>query len=703
MIKNSIVLLGAGNAHLQLVRMWAMSPLAETELCLINPEWRVPYSAMVPGAIAGIYTREQAEMDLSALCGVANVRFVSAKARRVEAQAKRLHLEGRPALSYDVLSINIGSQNTLPVGWDLPEFSLAVRPLSRLLDGIDSLEKWIENRQGFAKITVVGAGAGGVELCLALRRRFAQYPKLEILLLESLETLLPHYAPAVRQHLIAALSEHGIQTQTNASVVRCDAEQLYLSNGQSIQTDAVLWATQAAPAPLLNASHLKSDKRGFVLVHDTLQSFSDPAIFAVGDCAALESHLNLPKAGVFAVRQGPILWKNLQAYLQQKPLKKYKPQKKFLTLLNTCDGKAVLSRGQIGLRGAFAWKLKKYIDGRWMEKFQNVARLKMEPETPMRCGGCGSKIPGEVLHGALSRLEIPEHPKLRIGCREKEDASVIEHDAGFEVHSVDFFRAFVSDPFLFGRIAAQNALSDLFAMNATPIHAQAIVTLPLAKAAIQEELLYQMLSGAIASLKGAGATLSGGHTSEGAELAMGFSVIGETPDAGTLFRKNAIGANQKLILTQPLGSGALLAAVSHGACRSEWYEELIYWLLCSNQSAAAVFSEAGVKACTDITGFGLAGHLFEMLEGTGFSARLYPHEIPTYSGFVDVVGQGIVSTLHEENAKWASQVAAPLRAAALFDPQTSGGLLAAVDPDRAFDVLGALKQCGYEKASVIGE
>ncbi|MCB0405852.1 MAG: selenide, water dikinase SelD, partial [Bdellovibrionales bacterium] len=543
MVKNSIVLLGAGNAHVQVVRMWAMSPVPESELCLINPDWRVPYSAMVPGAIAGIYERDQIEMDLSSLCGVANVRFLPAKARRVDTQAKLVHLEGRPPISYDVLSINIGSRNTLPPGSDLPEFSLAVRPLCKLLEGIAEFEKWIEKRQGSAKITIVGAGAGGMELSLGLRRRFQRYPKLEIVLLEAQNSLLPHYAPAVRKHLVAALAEHQVQTHAGAAVARCDADRLYLSNGQELETDAVLWATQAAPPALIGASHFKVDKRGFVLVHDTLQSFSDSAVFAVGDCAALESHMNLPKAGVFAVRQGPVLWKNLQAFVQQKRLTKYRPQRKFLTLLNTCDGKAVLSRGQIGMRGSWVWKLKQYIDRNWMEKFQDVSRLRMQPETPMRCGGCGSKIPGEVLHGALRRLEIPEHPKVHIGCRDKEDAAVVEHDAGFEVHSVDFFRAFVGDPFLFGRIAAQNALSDIFAMNATPIHAQAIVTLPLAKAAIQEELLYQMLAGAVASLKGAGATLSGGHTSEGTELAMGFSVVGETADADALFRKNALRAN----------------------------------------------------------------------------------------------------------------------------------------------------------------
>jgi len=218
---------------------------------------------------------------------------------------------------------------------------------------------------------------------------------------------------------------------------------------------------------------------------------------------------------------------------------------------------------------------------------------------------------------------------------------------------------------------------------------------------VQEAQLYELLSGAVQSLRTLGVVLTGGHTTEGSEMALGFAVTGFAEE-GRLFQKSNLRPGDRLILTKPLGSGALLAAWMRGECRAAWFEDLIAAMLLSNGPAGDVFREAGVTACTDVTGFGLAGHLLEMLDASRVTAHLAAAKVPRYRGFEEVVSQGIVSTLHRDNAKMACRVVGP-PAAWLFDPQTSGGLLGAVREEAVASTLSRLHRAGYPDATVIGE
>jgi selenide,water dikinase len=197
--------------------------------------------------------------------------------------------------------------------------------------------------------------------------------------------------------------------------------------------------------------------------------------------------------------------------------------------------------------------------------------------------------------------------------------------------------------------------------------------------------------------------LTGGHTTEGSELALGFSVTG-FGEEGRLFQKSRLEPGDALILTRPLGTGALLAAWMRGQCRAAWFDAMLAQMLIANRCPAEIFAAAGVVACTDVTGFGLAGHLLEMLDASHVSARLHVKDVPLYAGFNEVVAQGIVSTLHPDNAKTACRVeGANPPPAWLFDPQTSGGLLAAVKPELVVQTLQQLHDAGFGHAAVIGE
>jgi selenide,water dikinase len=410
-----------------------------------------------------------------------------------------------------------------------------------------------------------------------------------------------------------------------------------------------------------------------------------------------------------------VLFDNVAAFLKDEAPRSFRPQGFCLALLNTADEEAVLTYGPLTWKGRAARRLKDRIDRAWVEKFTPVAAPveagDAQEETPlMRCGGCGSKISADVLSAVLKQLDIPDDPRVLLGCRAGEDAAVHRVRPELfgpdpaqlvEVQTVDYFKAFVDDPYLFGRVAALNSVSDLYAMNARPFSALAIATLPYARGPIQEAQLYELLSGAVDSLRALGVVLTGGHTTEGSELALGFAVTG-FGEADRLFQKSRLRPGDRLVLTKPLGSGALLAAWMRGECRAAWFEALTAALLRPNAAAAEVFREAGVVACTDVTGFGLAGHLLEMLDASRAAAQVSAADVPLYAGFEEVVSRGIVSSLHRDNAKVACRVRGT-GPAWLFDPQTSGGLLAAVPAELVGPTLDRLRQAGCAEAAVIGE
>ncbi len=712
-----MVLVGAGNAHLVFLRRWAMWPIPGVAVTLVSDVPVIPYSAMVPAHIAGDYTRDEITIDLVRLCQSVKVRLVTAKAVGIVPAERKVLLANRPPLTYDALSLGLGSIPASPPAEADVDWSLVMRPLGGLIRKIETLDRQLQQSPRPFHFVVVGGGASGCELALAIHKRLARHPGFRMTLLQGHTRLLPEFPSRVGRAFETAFAQRGISFQVDARVIGLRDRQLLVEKGDPIPADAVLWATQASPPALLGQCGLAVDSGGFLRVSNTLQSISDPAVFGTGDCVAFESYPDLPRNGVHAVRQGAVLYVNVVRFLHEKPLRPFRPQRFCLCLLNTSDGQAVLRYGPFSWKSTRARKLKDRIDRAWIMKYTSLSAMMAGPDgTPaefqMRCGGCGSKIAGDVLSAVLKRLDLPDDPRILMGCRAGEDAAVhrvrpdlfgAEPEKLVEVQTVDYFKSFVDDPYLFGRIAALHSVSDLHAMNARPFSALAVATLPHARGPIQEAQLFELLSGAVESFRKLGVVLTGGHTSEGTELALGFSVTG-FGEEDRLFQKSRLRPGDVLILTKPLGSGALLAAWMRGQCRAEWFERLIASLLLSNQESAAILARAGVTACTDITGFGLAGHLFEMLDGSQVSARVFAAKVPRYPGFDEVVAQGIVSSLHPDNARIGCRIeAAGSLPAWLFDPQTSGGLLAGVRPEQGAGTLQQLHEAGYTEATTIGE
>ena len=297
---------------------------------------------------------------------------------------------------------------------------------------------------------------------------------------------------------------------------------------------------------------------------------------------------------------------------------------------------------------------------------------------------------------------------MLIGLDSPDDAAAFEVPPGkVMVQSVDYFRAIIDDPYTFGRIAANHALGDIFAMGAEAQSALAIATVPYGREKIVEQTLGEVMSGALDTLAPTGAVLAGGHSSEGAELAFGLTVNGLI-EKGALLRKGGMQRGDLLVLTKPIGTGTLFAADMRGKAKGRWVDGAIQSMLVSNQDAAACLYRWGATACTDVTGFGLLGHLVEMTRASGVDVRLELLAVPLLDGAEQTVAAGILSSLQPQNLRLRRAVRNPdtlsthARYPLLFDPQTAGGLLASVPADAASACLDELHELGYSQTAIIG-
>jgi selenide, water dikinase len=712
-VKQDLVLLGGGHSHLFVLRYFAMNPILSVRVTLITRDIETAYSGMLPGLIAGHYQFDEAHIDLQPLCRYANARLIHAKVEGIDSQAQTIQIENRPPISYNLLSINTGSTPAFGQSDDFDISQFAIKPVDRFLDMWNQVESRL--RQGkLNQITVVGGGAGGVELILSLhyqinRLETENFP--ELTLVYQGDELLQSHNAVVRHRFNQVLRDKKIRLVNEFDAVRFEHGLLIDSNGKQLETETVIWATNATAPAWLENSGIKLDENGFIEVNEYLQSISHGNIFSAGDVASQQHHPR-PRSGVFAVRQGIPLAKNLQRSLNKERLKPFKPQLKFLSLISTGSRTAVASQGNWVASGKWLWWIKNRIDHRFMKQFTKLPVMgdsAPELEDAMRCGGCGSKVASGLLQDVLERLsEQSSSSKHQNLSTDVEDAYVVPiSTSGNLIQSVDYLRQFINDPYYFGQLAAIHAVSDLYAMGVEPSHVQAIASVPFGDPQKQSQDLYQLMSGALAALDKMDARLVGGHSLESHEFGLGFSVNALT-DEPILWKKSGMRVGDKIILTKPLGSGVLFAADMRNQAKGRWIKSAVDEMLISNRDAMQVFRSVGINACTDVTGFGLAGHLSEMLDSSDVSVRLNLDTIPLFEGIEPLIQAGFQSSLFEQNKSPGSVNLTGVdeqdwRVNTLFDPQTCGGLLASVDATRADDCLVDLKQAGVTYASIIGE
>jgi selenide,water dikinase len=765
------VLAGGGHTHALLLRRWLMRPglrPAHSLITLVSRHSTAPYSGTLPALVAGLIAPDDGAIDLRRLCALAGVSFLRAEIVGLDPLARELRLEGRPPLRFDRLSLDVGAVtaggSTEPDA--APRLGLPVKPLEPFL-------AWLSTLAPGSELRIRGGGAAAVELALALRAR-GHAPRL--LLRGRGLRLGSGAANRLGERLLA---EAGIPLERSVP--------------QEAPADLACTGSRA-PAWLAAAGLPVDTTTGRVLTVASLQVLHHPHLFAAGDCAVVVGAPR-PASGVWAVRAAPVLTANLQRSLAEpeRPLRPWRPQHRALQLLG--DGgwspqgpRAVAFWGPWALGPSrWLWRWKHHLDQRFLEGFAALTPMGAEA---MACRGCAAKLAAAPLEGALARLEAiadaqapSPRPLFLDDGRDgvaagaspggafaaatpapppPEDAAVLgtAADGSLLLQSVDGFPALVADPWLNARLTTLHACGDLWASGAALESVQALVTLPEAEPALQEELLLQTLAGVRSVLDPLGARLIGGHTLEGrdgAGLALALTVNGRA-DPGLHWPKGPLREGDALLLCGPLGSGVLFAAAMAGAARPGWIDAALERMQHSQAPLVALLAAHGCHACTDITGFGLLGHLGEMLAaGTAAGGRPCPgwargHTndrrgapdltvqidarcIPAFAGALQLLNQGWASTLAPANARalallegavrlvdgafgipgsGAPEIPGPESAAGggapstaavealLIDPQTCGPLLAALPADRAGDALAALHRAGYPQAALIG-
>ncbi len=696
--RRHVVLLGIGHTNAHVVRMWAMNPLPDTDLTCISDGGVATYSGFLPAVLAGQLPPEAMEIDLVRLCAAAGARLITDPVIGLDRQRNQLLFSERPPVPYDVLSVGIGSVPQMPTaGADAPSL-VTIKPMRSFTGRLANAVERTSSQQGPLTIVVVGGGTAGVEVaqCLPARLQSLTSADIHMTLVNRSRELMPGCAAGTSKRVQLQIESRGHTVLNDCSVDRIEIDSITLSNGDTLPASVVVWATGATAPDLLSEFDLPKDDGGFLLTENTLRSTSGDSIFAVGDTGTIQNE-TLPKAGVYAVRQGPILWDNIQRCLHDRALVAYEPQRSFLKLLNMGDGTAVGEWKGFSFSGRWVMKLKQRIDQKFMDMYQQLPEMMAMPDD-MPCRGCGCKLGGDVLEGALgtdNETTRDDATIIRAGSEESPQNDILV--------TTDFFSAPFADAWLTGRVAAIHAASDLYAMGATPFAAEAIVVLPDGDQATQQKLLYDFQSGAAHEFERMGATITGGHTITGPRWEVGFSVFGRS--IGTkLIRKRGLNPGDRLFLTKPLGSGILMAALMRGRCRHTDYQSMIDIMLRGNQGTARIAVDCGITTGTDITGFGLLGHLQEMLTHD-VRAVLKLDSVPMMPGTREATEQGIASSLLPANRCYLQNVQHNQAASVdlLLDPQTCGGLLLAVPATKTAEFLGQFAEHDLAAPADIGE
>ena len=375
MIKN-IVLVGGGHSHAIVLKLFAIYPLLGVNLILITPDKYTPYSGMLPGYIAGFYNYTQCHIDLEKLCRFAGAQLYLDRVIGLDLKNNQLFCAQQSVIDFDLLSIDIGSTpGKLSVSGAV-EYAIAAKPVAQFLEHWHKLrENVVINSQKTLNIAIVGGGAGGVELALSMQAGLQNLgiDDLQVHLWQKSHEIMPNYHLSVRLMMEKVLINKGVKLHLGETVnqVAPGKEKLEIKcqSGLEFECDQVFWVTQASAAEWVKDSGIGTDEKGFILVNNNLQSVTHAHVFAAGDIATMINH-HLPKAGVFAVRQGKPLYENLKRMILGKSLKPYQPQKTYLSLISTGDGKALATRGSFTLPPhQLLWYWKDWIDRRFMKQF----------------------------------------------------------------------------------------------------------------------------------------------------------------------------------------------------------------------------------------------------------------------------------------------------------------------------------------------
>ncbi len=365
-----LVLLGGGHAHAEVLRSFALDPGPRPAITLVTPFPRLIYTGMVPGVVAGHYRLDECAIGIEALAQRAGATFVQSRAALVNPNEREVICSDASIVPYDVLSVDVGSQAVIGSASGVAKHAVAVRPLEGLLSGWGS----VLARARAAKVTsisIVGGGAAGVELALAMDHRLrrelgASAPHVRVI--TNTPVMLPEFPESARRRLCRRLAKRNIGMHVSSNVSEVGPDHVRLDTGIDFASDATFWAAGAGAPEWIRESGFATDTHGFLLTNDCLQSVTYREVFGAGDCAVQEARPRA-KAGVFAVRAAPILAANLRAALGGGELAKFQTDPRYLALVSTGPRHAVGTWNGLAWQGGWVWRWKDRIDRRFVARY----------------------------------------------------------------------------------------------------------------------------------------------------------------------------------------------------------------------------------------------------------------------------------------------------------------------------------------------
>ncbi|MCP5145131.1 MAG: FAD-dependent oxidoreductase [Gammaproteobacteria bacterium] len=663
-----LVLVGGGHSHVEVLRRFALKspPLRIT---LINPAVYAPYSGMLPGLIAGHYDFEAAHIDLLRLATHTGARLLLDTVTAIDANERVISFADRPPLHYDLLSLNTGGTPVIPTRSEY-RWGIGVKPVANLLGAWQAIRTRMDASDARYRLAVVGGGAAGVELVLAIDHALSRddanqrEDKVTLTLLNAGSEILGGYPAAVRQQFQARLARQNIQVINDADVSETDVGRLTDASGREFHFDDVLWATPVKAHAWLATSGLATDSRGFVQVDSRLRSVSHPDVFAAGDVASLNTG-QVPKAGVFAVREGPILAHNLRAAAEDRRLVRYRPQRNFLSILSAGEKHAVATRGRFSIAGDWVWRWKHWIDSRFMQRY---------------------RVPD-----AAGTTPPPLAAAVESSARQLSRAA----DGIFDLQAL-----WVDDPWLAGRLLATQWANRWHTARGQTGRADISLLLPALAEEHQRDEIAQLLHGIHSAFEATHIALGGIETAQGETYAVGVRLHGiiEPEPLRDILEGDAI------VLTGPVGAGATLADARRLAVNGRAYAAALTQLQASVVSGLEQLKLHGAKKVAYLDRRGLSWHLQQMCPAPlGIELDLDRLPVLAVAGWsanalmlgerLDGMGyetSRLTHTANHPHANW------------LHDQHASGALVAVVPAISADACITALQSLGLQHATIIG-
>ncbi len=675
-IKKDLVLLGAGHANIEVLRKMGMKPLKGLRVTLITNQIEATYSGMVPAYVAGEYDWSDINIDLLQLCNKFEIRLIVATALKIDRTRNLIFLKGRPPIEFDYLSVNVGIKTKTNDIKGSDTNALRLKPIARIKNSIEKLIRY-NQRNINNNVVIIGTGAAGVEVALALRSRFAYLGiKKKITLMSKDSKILKNYNKFAQKQCEYELIKNNIKIIYNTKINKIEEDYILYNKNKKIICTYPILATSSSPTKLILNSNLPLNKNGSIIINNKLQVKNTENIFAAGDNSEIID-FKTEKAGVYAVKQSKVLYKNICNKYLKKTLHKYYPQKTYLSLLGVPKKRALAIKSFFSIKLTIFWHLKQKIDKRFISRYNSnkkefsINTSSINPyEYDMQCKGCGNKLAKLVLEKAFKS-------NIKNGSL---DAEKIEGTKNLYA-TTDVISSIVSDPYKLGIISAKHALNDIYASNSTPLSSQMIISLPPALNEINTRDLIQVKKGAEISMKNANCRITGGHSynSNDNQIYSGFSIIGKKKQPYIKTKKKYQG---KLYMSGKIGSAIIFSAIAQNILKGTYSEQVVNEMTNSNYDLFKILNKNRVDCITDISGFGLGAHAYNLLlrnkKLKGLEINL--HRIPLYEGVIKALKNNVKSSLNEANKHSLKGYLHYMHKETnilniLFDPQTAGGFL----------------------------